>query len=240
LSGVEACYGEQGPGVRRVCGEALRVEEMEGGLCLYRRGGVEVLLPSCRLSVYPVQPILYPERLTGYVMLVLERPLALPAGGEASVCLLGGHDAAVYAGPEGGIIDAFPVGAAKYALYGPPSRGVLARWVPARIADCGSPQACSMLVEVRAVNEAADAVLLRRIVYPAASIPLAYRGCQVLGPRLTVVAYSPVSARVYAEPPAERPGWSPAPPLVARGGGVAVAQLPWGEQRISYTMLHGL
>jgi len=236
------CYGPMGPGSRRVCGTLVELlQGGEGSPCLYRRGSVEAFVPGCGLHVYPVQPVFYPERLTGYVMLVLEKPLILAPGDEAAFCLNTVHDVAVApqgGGEPGGPIDVFTVGRAKYALYGPPSRGILARWAPGRPGPCGEPPSCGMQVRVVARNASGVPVALRRIVYPASGIPLAYRGCRVLGPRVEVLAATGATARVTAEPPKPPRGWQLAP-VPYRHGGVA-SPLPWGEQRLVYTMQYGL
>jgi len=242
-SGVEECYGVMGPGGRNVCGVTVEVAEGPGG-CVYRRaGGPEALVPSCRVLLYPVAPLLYPERLTGYVMIALEKPVLLAPGEAATFCAVIGHDVAVapYTGEkgEGGLVDAFPVGKAKYALYGPPSRGVLARWAPSQPLPCGEPPRCGMQVRVEARNASTAPIALRRVVYPASAVPLAYSGCRVIGPRVSVTATTAATARVTVEPPRVPPGWRLAPSPYPRPAGV-VAPLPWGEQKIAFIMQYGL
>ncbi len=194
----------EGPGVFEVCGERLELVEAGGDRCLYRRGGREVLLPGCRVGVYPVPPLLYPERLTGYMMLVLPRPLALGPGEFAELCLYAEHDVAVV--PPGGstvasAVDAFPTGRGKYALYGSPSRGVLVRWLPSSVASGCSPAECRMLVRLEARSQAREAVLLHRVVWPGWGQPLLYLGCKVYGPRLRVTVLGAAAARVEVLPP---------------------------------------
>jgi len=201
-----------------LCGSRISIVRVGGG-CVYTRvccrGSERSLdVPGCRVFIHPVQPLFYPERLTGYVMVKLPRPIVLPPGFRARLLVLVEYDVAV---SVDGVhpVDVFTVGRGKYALYGPPSGGVLARYAEARIVgdsgEVGPAPWCGMLAEVTLHNESGSNVSVERIVYPAYGIPLYYRGeGLVYGPRLHVRVQSPFTARVLARG-WEVEGFSPSP-----------------------------
>ncbi len=245
----DQCFGALRPGERRgVCGyEALL--SRRGGVCLYSRepGGVEALVPGCGVELAPLQPIYYPERMTGFVALVLPRPVVVEPGGSARLCLEAEIDVAA-AAPGGGVVDVFTPGRGKYGLYGPPSRGTLARWARASLSEpgAGAPclprRGCVMAVELVLRNETRGAVTFTRIVYRAAGLPLAYRGCLVAGPRVEAVATSPATARVEAEPRTPSGYREAAPPELLRRATAPGLPLPMPSRgaRSVYVMRHGL
>lgn len=241
------CFGALRPGgVREACGYHVSLSRGAGG-CLYARvpGGVEAYVSGCEAGLLPLQPIYYPERMTGFVALVLPRPVAVEPGSEARLCLEAEVDVAAVT-PGGGVVDVFTPGRGKYGLYGPPSRGVLARWVRASEAPasarCLPGRGCVMGVELVLRNESRGAVVFTRVVYRAAGLPLAYRGCLVAGPRVEAVATSPASARVTAEPREPSGYLEAAPPeLGLRRSQAPGLTLPVpGRGRSTYVMRHGL
>lgn len=240
------CFGAVEPGTARdVCGYRVSLER-SGEACLYTRvpGSVEVLVPGCLAEVAPLQPIYYPERMTGFVALVLPRPVVVEPGGEARLCLEAELDAAAVA-PGGGVVDVFTPGRGKYGLYGPPSRGTLARWARTGLVEAGGRgclprRGCVMAVELVLRNESRGAVAFTRVVYRAAGLPLAYRGCLVAGPRVEAVATSPATARVEAEPRTPDGYRAAAPPELLRRPAAPGLPLPRGGGRSVYVMRHGL
>lgn len=245
---MDNCFGRIGVGVREVCGWRVGLYEENGDACIYKRGAKRVSVPGCSVFLYPYHPILYPERLTGYVMLVFPNPVLLSPREEVELCAAGPLDVAVSSNSDPtGVIDAFPVGGvAKYAMYGTPTRGVLARWAPVKLLaeeSCkqgalGRGMACSILLRVRIVNSGGGAVAVRRIVYPAAAMPVFYKGCYVVGPRVEMNVQSRVSARVVVSEQAPGEGWSRVSLFAPRFGKMSSA---WQTGSSSgFHMLYGL
>ena len=244
---VDNCFGHIGVSVREVCGHRVGLYKKNGG-CVYSREARRVSVPGCRVFIYPYHPILYPERLTGYVMLVFPHPVLLGPREEIELCVAGPLDIAVSSNSDlTGVIDAFPVGGvAKYAMYGTPTRGVLARWAPVKLLakeSCNQEGldrgvVCSMLLKVRIVNSGGGAVAVRRIVYPAAAMPVFYKGCYVIGPRVEVNIQSRVSARVIVSEQALGKDWRRVGLFAPRFGKMSSA---WQQGSSSgFHMLYGL
>ncbi len=206
---VERGYGLLCRGSSRLVG-AYRLSLVDGdGVGVYiregDRGSVEKLVTSHCLVVQPLPPVYYPERLAGHVMLRLRRPLVLEAGEERDGYLVLEVDVGVFT-PSGRLVDVFPAsGRARYALYGPPEGGLIARYVATEF-TCTRPRVeLHAVVPVRVANRCGHAVEVSRVVAPAGMARLFYRGVEVVSCRLGVVVagerYAFVTVQRCDQPP---------------------------------------
>ncbi len=194
-------------GLRRVCGYELELKAEEG-FCIYRRSagggsGVRVrrlLSPCSRVEVWPLYPVLYPERITSYIMVKLPEPVVVEANARIRFTVLAPFEVGVYAG--GTLIDYYPsTGNAKYALYGSPTRGVIARYLEAQLASSqqDTPQCLAPLV-VTVENRFSRAVAVERVVFPAQGERLPVKDGRARFPEVRVVVTSPYTALVVVGP----------------------------------------
>ncbi len=93
----------------------------------------KTIVKPTRFEIVPFYPIMLPTRFTNYILIVFTRKIAVSTRGEALIFIKVPVDIAVYAyGAHRKflIIDVFSINKIKYALYGVPDRGVIARyWV---------------------------------------------------------------------------------------------------------------
>ncbi len=115
----------------------LVIEKRGRDVIEYRRktrGKLEVsrlLYHATRLELLPMYPVLIPRKITTYVLVKLNNPLAVPPRREIDIYVKIPIDTAVYA--YGSlhrflVVDTFTIHRVKYYLYGPPDRGVVARY----------------------------------------------------------------------------------------------------------------
>jgi hypothetical protein len=167
---------------RTLCGYELRSVLVGGGLCRYQRvngrGEVEAstLAPCSSIEVWPLTPIFYPERITSYVMVRLEEPITVTGGGSVTLTLHVGFDVGVMVDEQ--VIDVFPSTATcKYALYGSPTRGILARYLRAGLAmdsgDSDGDGLCMATLRVEILNRFTRPVTIGKIVFPVSPSRLA-------------------------------------------------------------------
>ncbi len=183
-------------------------------MCTYKRYtasnvAVELVIADCSVGVYPAQPIYAPERLTGYAMIRLPSPVVVNPDDSINLRLGVGYDIVILSGEASRPIDFFACDRAKYALYGPPSHGVLVRYLEA-VKDVflsgQKPPWKFMLIEAIIKNEASDSLAVSRIVYPARSAPIYYTDDgRVYGPKITMRLSSSFTARVTVEEPQDLP-----------------------------------
>ncbi|ABM80835.1 DUF432 domain-containing protein [Hyperthermus butylicus] len=202
-----------GPGIHSFCGQQLVVEELSRGICRYRRpsGAVQKLVPCEGLHVYPQPPVYYPEHVTSYVMVRFEEPIVVDKGASTNFWVHIDFDVVVVAGSEedpARVVDAFPsTGRGKYALYGPPNRGLLARYVRAQPLMEPVTEQCRGLARVVIVNQGLQAVEVTRVVFPALHAPVYFdeQGA-VYYPEIRVVATSYFSSHSKRFRQAAQPG----------------------------------
>lgn len=237
---VDIVFGKISFGEHDVCGVQLRLERY-GDKCRYRRGSVSAIVPCDGVYVYPVAPVFYPEYLTSYIMLRLQEPIVVEHGGEEEFWTRLEFDVAVVVGSgDAGyeVVDVFPSsGIGKYALYGSPSRGIIARFVPVEVLYEPLEEPCKALVRVTIHNRSIRSVRVYRIVFPAQSLNLYYDDAgRVVGSGLYVAVTSPFTAVVSLREPSLPGGFQKTPRLLGQKGGVSV-QTRWSQ---SFVMSYGL
>jgi len=189
-------------GTATLCGYTITLEKLDGSLCRYQRrsssGRLEasIIAPCGSIEVWPLPPIFYPERITGYVMVRLREPITARSGDALKLTLQIGFDVGVMVGEH--IIDVFPsTGKGKYALYGSPTKGILVRYLEADIAPENGAGMCKALLEVEILNKFTQPATVGRIVFPVVSPRLEVgAGSQPVYPRVRVVVTSSYTAVV--------------------------------------------
>ncbi len=135
--------------------------EKRDGILVYRREGVEKVLPECEIIVNPVEPINTPKNVTRYLM--VEFPPILLRPNEVRVFYLKFPiEIGVFAkfGDKIAVVDVFSFERAKYTLYGDPRRGIICRWFKSglygRIPEVDPTRQGIMKVDVRNGGEWAE------------------------------------------------------------------------------------
>ncbi|BES82153.1 hypothetical protein PABY_17200 [Pyrodictium abyssi] len=198
-------------------------------------------MPCDDVYVYPVAPVFYPEYLTSYIMMRLREPVVIRDGGEEEFWARLEFDVAVVVGSRDTgyeVVDVFPSsGVGKYALYGSPSRGIIARFVPVEVLYEPLEEPCKALVRVTVHNRSIRSIRLSRIVFPAQPFNLYYDDDgRVVGSSLYVAVTSPFTAVVSLREPSLPDGFRKTPRLLGQKGGVSV-QTRWSQ---SFVMSYGL
>ncbi len=120
----------------------LMVEKISKGVIEYTRkyrGEAvvsRILYHATRLELLPMYPVMLPKKFTTYILVKLEKPVAVPPRREVDIYIKIPVDTAVYAyGPLHRflVIDVFTHHRIKYYLYGPPDRGVVARYAYSKV-----------------------------------------------------------------------------------------------------------
>ena len=243
-------WGRLGLGFSSFCGQQLVVEKVSGdgedGVCRYSRLGADISkLVDCRsLYVYPQPPIHYPEYVTGYVMVRFKEPIVVGKGASARFWVHIDFDIVVVAGLESDsarVIDAFSsTGRGKYALYGPPNRGVLVRYVKAQPVTEPVAEQCRGLAPITITNRGLQTVEITRIVFPALHTAVYFdsRGF-VYYPEIRVTTTSHFTAIVNVSDKPPMPKLEKAPQL-AKPRGIVGVQAVGFNRSPSYVMTHGL
>ncbi|KSW12559.1 hypothetical protein CF15_07545 [Pyrodictium occultum] len=232
-------FGRITLGSHKVCGFEVSLEEYEGK-CRYRRDGVKAIVPCTSTHLYPAAPVFYPEYLASYIMVRLEEPVVVESGGGEEFWLSLEYDIVAVVGSQGAgyeLVDAMPSkGIGKYALYGPPSRGILARFIPARPLPRQQREDCSAMVRVVARSKSSRPARVSRIVFPASALSLYYDGeGAVVGSNIEVTVTSPFTAIVSLREPERLEGFREAPRLLQRSG--VGSQARWSQ---SFVMSYGI
>ncbi len=199
-------YGVIEPGVERVvAGRVISVSKGgPGAHYVYTRrgpgGSVRRLLGGVeRLVAAPAPPVFHPERFTDYVMARLTTPLVVCGGCSTEAFIVVKCDVLVLAeGKQLSVIDSFPLGRVRYALYGQPDRGLIASYTLTRLMY--NEPLIEWLPVVRVVfrNSTSQAVMVERIVFPTSHLQLYYKGGRVVARPLEVVVTGP--GKAYVQP----------------------------------------
>jgi hypothetical protein len=210
---MRGVFGRLKQGVLEVEGHKVVVEDVGEGLLRYARespGGeaVEKMLPhGTVLGLYPLKPIYYPEPLfTRHIYFRFKRSLIVPAGARINVSLKMPVDLGVLVASrrrgEWELLDAFPSSRVKYALYGSPEAGIIARHVEAPVEPgvLGTPEgSMEAVIPLSIENTHKEMVEVSRLVASARLFDLYYtRDDKVYGSGLYMEVLDPLRAQVSA------------------------------------------
>ncbi len=205
------------------------------GVSVYRRCGpegcVERLISSPCIDVEPLPPVFYPEKLSSHVMVKLRRPLIVDSSSKCSGYIVLEVDAGVFT-PSGSLFDVFPPsGRARYALYGGPDSGVIARYLVSDVYPYDPRPLFYAVALLEVSNRFRSAVEVSRIVVPAFMVRMAYSGARVIAWRIRLDIVSDQMGVVTVSKPRIPPGFrEPRLPLPE-----AVAS----PEKARYPMIHG-
>ncbi len=133
-------YGPLGEG-GEIAGYRITISKGAGSERKYVREGngvkvSKIIHEPLRIDLVPIYPVLLPHRITTYIMVYLDQYIHVPSRGELEVYIKIPVDLAVYAFGRlhrFTIVDVLNINPIKYCLYGPPDRGVIARYARSRI-----------------------------------------------------------------------------------------------------------
>ncbi len=190
----------------------------------------EVVIANGVPELFPAPPTYLPEPdIARHVMLSLEVPVVVAGKSEAVFYVSFPLDLGVLVSGE--IIDAFPLGKVKLALYGLPERGVLCRYFKCRPMEKPAARNGEVVLEVLARNNMGQAAELTKIVVPASIMEYYLHSDMVYAEPITINITSPSTATVT--PTGKKP---------VEGEAYRVSgkyRRSWLEGGAGFTMLHG-
>ncbi len=196
------------------------LEKVEEGVVKYKRYCGDDLVVSktlfkpIRFELIPFYPVFLPERFTNYILVKFDEKVHVPTKGEALIYVEMPIDIAVYVyGPyrKFSIVDVFTTNEVKYALYGVPDRGIVARYVVSHpYTFIPEPELGKATVLINIRNRHDDWIEVGKILLDAQILRLFYvpGTWNAYTQAITMAVNSPVTATIYygrrIEPKARR------------------------------------
>jgi len=177
-------YGRVNVGKYKLQDYAIEIADQEGKGVKYARiskdGSVlanSIVVGSKSVNIVPIYPVLYPKRITDFVLVEFENRIDIAPGTETNFYVYIPVDIAVYAyrGRSFTIVDIIPGYNPKYTLYGSPDEGVVARYMRTSTYDKQpKPEIGKAISLVRVRNKTREWVTLTKILVHSANLKLYY------------------------------------------------------------------
>ncbi len=163
----------------------------------------KIIHKASRLELVPMYPVLLPDRITTYIMVYLEEKLHVPTRDELDIYIKIPVDLAVYAVGiyhKFSLVDVFSITRIKYCLYGPPDRGIIARYAVSKIyfrKPVVKPGEAIVKIHIR--NKYDSWVEIGKILLDAQILKLYYEPgtWNAYTQYISFVADSPMTASIY-------------------------------------------
>ncbi|RLF66937.1 MAG: hypothetical protein DRN30_01195 [Thermoplasmata archaeon] len=176
-------YGKIGTGKYRLLNYIIDISELNGKGIKYIRSKNDLILAdslvigSSDVVIVPIYPVLVPKKITDYVLVELDRKIEIAPSAKTEFYIQIPVDIAVYAyrDKDFTIIDIIPGYKPKYALYGSPNEGVIARYMRTSIYNSEpTPEIGKAVALVRVRNKTRGWVTLTKILVHSNNLRLYY------------------------------------------------------------------
>ncbi len=126
----------------RIGEHKIKIQKRKTGVVEYKRSigeeivASKIVLSPTRFELLPFYPVFLPKKITTYILVYLAEEIDVPPRKELDLYIKIPVDTAIYAYYQPHrftIIDIFTENRVKYCLYGPPDRGIIARYAESNL-----------------------------------------------------------------------------------------------------------